>query len=233
MGACAASSMTSGDATANVEIYGMPISGNVIPCVTFATDSNCGKFVFKDMLKGELKSAEMLAVNPWSQMPSMKDGGYCLAESGAILRYLANVYNIEAYGGMDAKARGTIDWALDWIGTNFGKNYANIWYPVAGFGAAPDDQKKANQDAVDNLNTFAAKFLPAGKKFISGDRMSIADHKLGCLVWYLDQPAIKKKTGFELPPRFKTYVQDYLAALSPASKEFLKAGEGFMQSKEA
>eukprot|EP00928_Gymnodinium_smaydae_P048887 TRINITY_DN32749_c0_g1_i1.p1 TRINITY_DN32749_c0_g1~~TRINITY_DN32749_c0_g1_i1.p1 ORF type:complete len:253 (+),score=69.37 TRINITY_DN32749_c0_g1_i1:62-760(+) len=232
MGACAATSMQSVESTADVDIYGMPISGNVIPCVTFAMDSKCGKFVFKDMMKGELKSAEMLKVNPWGQMPSMKDGEYCLAESGAILRYLANVYNMDAYGGFDAKARGTIDWALDWIGTNFGQNYFKIWYPVAGFAPAPEDQKKANEDAVANLKTFESKFLSGGKKFITGDRMSIADYKLGCLLWYLDQPAIKKKTGFELPARFKMYVQDYKAALSPASQEFLKAGEGFMQTKE-
>merc|ERR1712187_875497 len=134
--------------------------------------------------------------NPWGQMPSMGDGTFSLAESSAILRYLANTYAISAYGGMDAKERARIDWALDWAATNFSKNYADIWYPVAGFGAEPADRAEANQTATANIIMFEKKFLTG--KFIGGESLNIADYKIGTMMWYLDHPSIKKKTGFEL-----------------------------------
>merc|ERR1712083_1144405 len=130
---------------------------------------------------------------------------------------------------MDAKERAQIDWALDWASTNFSKNYADIWYPVAGFGPEPADRKAANQNAVDNLKKFEEKFLT--NKFIGGGIISIADYKIGCLLWYLDHPTIKAKTGFELPPRSKKYVQDWYAALSQESRDFLGAAKGFLDSK--
>jgi glutathione S-transferase len=176
----------------------------------------------------------MLAINPWAQMPSMSDGDFALAESNAILRYIAHAYAPEAYGGGFQAAAfdkmGEIDWALDWISTNFYNNFRMIWYPVAGFGDAPEDQKAENDKAVQNLTTFANKFL-ADKKFVGGDSLSIADYKLGVWCWYLGHEVIKAKTGYENPARITQYVNDFLAATS--SKEFLDAADGFMKSKGA
>ena len=41
---------------------------------------------------------EMLKINPWHQMPNMSDGALNLAESGAIIRYIANKYAPSTYG---------------------------------------------------------------------------------------------------------------------------------------
>eukprot|EP00930_Biecheleria_cincta_P018825 TRINITY_DN14539_c0_g1_i2.p1 TRINITY_DN14539_c0_g1~~TRINITY_DN14539_c0_g1_i2.p1 ORF type:complete len:154 (+),score=23.53 TRINITY_DN14539_c0_g1_i2:318-779(+) len=130
--------------------------------------------------------------------------------------------------------RPTVAWGAsstghDWCSTNFSKNYADIWYPVAGFGPAPSDQNAANAAATENLNKFAAQFLAKGKFIGDSDTLSIADYKCATLFWYLDHKTVKAKTGFELPPRIKTYVQDFLAACP--SKAFLDAGSGFMDSK--
>lgn len=221
--------MTNSSATGQVKVYGMPVSANVMPSSMLAMDVGCGGMEFKDMMKGELKNPEMMAINPWSQMPSMSDGDFNLAESNAVLRYIANTYAPNLYGGNDAKRKAIIDWALDWSSTNFSKNYANIWYPVAGFGPAAPDQAKANAEATENIKKFEEKFL-SKTKFIDGDSLSIADYNIGVRMWYLDHPIIKKKMSFELTPRMKTYVQDWLAAL-PKSKSFLDAADGFMQSK--
>merc|ERR1711862_516606 len=143
---------------------------------------------------------------------------------------MANVYDIASYGGFDAQERGRIDWAFDWAATHFSKNYSDIWYPVAGFGAPPADQKEANAKATQNLQTFEDLFL-TNKKFICGGSMCIADYKIGTLLWYLNHPAIKKNTGFELTPRCKQYVEDWYAALSPNSQKFLEDAKGFFDSK--
>uniref|UniRef100_A0A7S2J540 Glutathione S-transferase n=1 Tax=Alexandrium andersonii TaxID=327968 RepID=A0A7S2J540_9DINO len=215
--------------TMSVEIYGMEISGNVIPPVLFAMDKKCGKFVRKDMMKGELKTQEFLKINPWGQMPAMQDGKFCLAEGNAILRYLANKYCPSAYGGSDLKSKAMIDWALDWANTNFMKQYAGIWYPTVGFGSPPEDQKAVNDACTENLNKFAKLFL-ATTKFVGGDSPSIADYKCAVLFWYLDFPAIRQqRAGFELPERIKAYVKDFMDTCE--SKDFLSGGSGFMASK--
>lgn len=75
----------------------------------------------------------MSQVNPWHQMPNMSDGALNLAESGAIIRYIANKYAPDTYGGTDVAKKAVIDWALEWMSTNFGKtDFSNIWYPVTG-----------------------------------------------------------------------------------------------------
>mmetsp|Transcript_19053 Transcript_19053/g.51806 ORF Transcript_19053/g.51806 Transcript_19053/m.51806 type:complete len:219 (-) Transcript_19053:97-753(-) len=215
----------------SAEIYGMPISANVIPAVLFAMDKKCGKFVMKDMMAGELKSDEFLAINPFAQMPAMKDGDFCLAEGNAILRYLARKYAPDAYGGKDVKKTAVIDWALDWANTNFMKHYQGIWYPTAGFGPPPEDQKTMNQAATENLDMFAKTFLASGKFVGGGDSPSIADYKLAVLFWYLDFPAIKQtRDGFDTPERIKNYVKDFMEKCE--SKEFLHDAENFIKSKE-
>jgi glutathione S-transferase len=221
--------MTATSATGQVKVYGMDISANVIPEVLFCRDKGCGDFEFKNMMTGELKSPEMLKINAWGQMPSMSDGSFYLAESNAILRYLANAYDISCYGGLDVQERARIDWALDWASTNFSKNWTDIWYPVAGFGTAPADQKEANGKAIENLQKFEAQFLKG--QLIGGDKLNIADYKIGTLFWYLNHPAIKKKANFELTPRCKKYAEDWYAALSPSSQKFLEAAKGFFDSK--
>jgi len=212
----------------SVVIYGMPISGNVIPAVLLAMDSKCGHMEMMNIMTGEHKTPEKLAINPWHQMPAMKDGDLCLAEGNAILRYIGNKYATKTYADLSIEQKALVDWALDWCGTNFYKQYMQIWYPTVGFGAPPDDQAAANAAATENLEKFAAKFL-SSSKFIAGDVVSIADYKCAIQFWYCDFPVIKAKTGFEVPPRIKQYVADFMEVCQ--SQEFLEGAKGFMASK--
>ena len=116
----------------DVIIYGMPISANVIPASLLAMDNKCGHMEMMNIMEGAHKTPEMLAINPFHQMPSMKDGEFCLAEGNAILRYIACKYCPAAYGGTvggDAQlcARAEADWAMDWCSTNFQNQFKLIW----------------------------------------------------------------------------------------------------------
>lgn len=215
--------------TGKVEIYGMAISANVIPPVLFCLDNKCGEMKEMNIMTGEHKSEAHLAKNPFGQMPYMVDGEVAIAESTAILRYLAKVYKPTAYG-LTAADQAKYDWAMDWVGTNFTpESYKGIWYPVAGFAAPPTDQNACNKAALEKLDTFAKKFLVG--KFIGGNSLSIADYKFGPLVWYMSHKAIQAKSKWTNPPRIEKYVNDWKEALSPESTEFLKAGWGFMDTK--
>ena len=46
-----------------------------------------------NIMTGAHKTPDMLAINPWHQMPNMTDGDVSIGESGAIVRYIAETYN--------------------------------------------------------------------------------------------------------------------------------------------
>jgi glutathione S-transferase len=214
----------------SVEIHGMAASAGSMSPILFAMDGGFGKMVEMDLFTGAHKAPEALEMNPFGQIPTMKDGNVCLAQSNAILRYLAKKYMPSAYGSDDLVKRAEIDWALDWALTNFApKHFTFIWYPCVGFGPAPTDQAAVNAEAVENLGTFAAKFLAGDRKFVGGDILSIADYRCGMMFWFLGHSVIKAKVNFELPERIVKYVDDWKAALKSA--DMLKASEDFMKSK--
>jgi len=213
-----------------VKVRGMPISGNVIPAVMLCQTLGCGDMEMMNIMEGAHMTPEMLKINPWHQMPNMSDGDVHLAESGAIIRYIANMYAPAMYGGSNMKAKATIDWALEWAATNFSKNFSHIWYPTAGFGSPPDDQAAANAKAVENLELFETKFLCGPGKFVGGSESpTIADYVCAARFHMCGHAACKKLTGFELPAKIAAYVEDFLAAC-PA-REFLKAHDGFLDTK--
>jgi len=216
-------------AAGKVVVYGMGISGNVIPTVLFCLDYNCGGMEMMNILKGEHKTPEKLALNPFGQMPIMVDGDVQIAESSAILRYLAKVYAPEAYG-LTVREQAVTDWAMDWVATTFTPDYyKGIWYPVAGFGPKPEDQEAVNKAAAEKLDIFAKRFLT--NRFIGGDELCIADYKFGPLAWYMSHPAIRKHANWKNPRRIRRYVEDFKCALSVGSRKFLEEGWGFMDTK--
>jgi len=214
----------------SVIIRGMPVSGNVIPAVLLAKTLGVGDMEMMNIMEGAQMTPEMLKINPWHQMPNMTDGDVNIAESGAIIRYIANKYAPHMYGGDDMGAKAVIDWALEWASTNFSKNFSTIWYPTAGFGAPPDDQEAANKKSVENLELFASKFLSGPGKFVGGAATpTIADYVCATKFHMCGHAACKAKTGFELPAKIKIYVLDFMTACP--SKDFLQAHDGFLSTK--
>src|SRR5690606_63545 len=67
-----------------------------------------------DLMKGELKTPAMLAINPTGKLPILDDGGVIVTESAAIALYLADRYSLgELAPAFDDPARATyLRWAL-------------------------------------------------------------------------------------------------------------------------
>ncbi len=55
------------------------------------------ELVFVDLAKGEHKQPEFLAINPFGQVPVIDDNGIVIADSNAILVYLAKAYGGERW----------------------------------------------------------------------------------------------------------------------------------------
>ncbi len=74
-----------------MKIYGDRISGNCLK-VKWVSDHLALPYswIDVDVVKGETRSADFLALNPWGQVPTVVfDDGRTLAQSNAIIRYLA------------------------------------------------------------------------------------------------------------------------------------------------
>ena len=69
----------------SVKIYGMSLSGNVIPPALLALDTGAGEFVHKSIMgDSEMKTPEMLKCNPWCACPHAKK--LCPEVAAAALR---------------------------------------------------------------------------------------------------------------------------------------------------
>lgn len=131
-----------------------------------------------DLLKGEHRSAEFRSVNPSGKVPVLQDGDLQLPESGAILRYLAENYGSGKLLPADKQLRARVDQWLFWQASEGGPVLIKPFYQrlmERMQGHAPDDA--AFQQAVQACDAPLQHLDEglAGKQFLVGDELTIAD----------------------------------------------------------
>jgi glutathione S-transferase len=98
-----------------IELYEFGLSGNCHKVRLFL--SLLGVNYKSHMLNGaerEQKSAEFLAINPFGQVPALKDGEIIIRDSQAILVYLARAYGGDSWFPVDAQKSAEI---TEWLST--------------------------------------------------------------------------------------------------------------------
>lgn len=85
--------------------------------------------VVVDLLKGEHHEAEYVKLNPNRLVPVLEEGDFVLTESSAILKYLADKFDLSSYPkGLQERAR--VNERMDWLNTQFFREYGyNLIYP--------------------------------------------------------------------------------------------------------
>merc|ERR1719491_1974182 len=174
-----------------LEIYGIPASMNSMGPILFAEFNKLGnmKPCMPGQKEGGTEDETFKAINPFHGVPTMKDGEFCLAESNAILRYMAKVYAPKFCSEQNPKVRARIDWAMDRFSSVMGADVVKTLYVCFGYAepakegeeeAATERELQENAKvALTNLEEFAKHFLPDNNtKFITGDELSIADFKV-------------------------------------------------------
>ena len=82
-----------------IKLYNFPRSGHahraelMLSLLQLPTE-----LIFVDLAKGEHKTPEFLAINPFGQVPAIDDGGTIISDSNAILVYLAKRYGLTQIG---------------------------------------------------------------------------------------------------------------------------------------
>jgi len=86
-----------------IKLYGHEMSGNSYKARLFLELLNLDyEWIKVDLMKGEHKSPEYLALNPFGQVPLLVNGDTKLADAQAILVYLARQYGGDHWLPLDA-----------------------------------------------------------------------------------------------------------------------------------
>src|ERR687887_508784 len=144
---------------------------------------------------GKKGTDEFLAKDPADLTPLLEEGGLprgSLWESCAIMQYLCNKHGLDHFYPTDPAERALTDSAMFYLVGTLYPYLARATYPTLGFpqyagevatAPAADDEMKerAARDAEAALPQpleAYEKFFLKGRKFIGGDRPSIADIRL-------------------------------------------------------
>ncbi len=132
-----------------------------------------------DLFKGEQRAPAYAALNPNMRMPVLEDGDYVLWESNAILQYLAAKRPESGLWPSDLRAQANVSRWLNWesahwapAGTPFA--FERVVKKLAGLGA-PDPAEIARGEQPFHAAAQALDTSLRGKKWLVGDRLTIAD----------------------------------------------------------
>src|SRR5256885_470772 len=113
-----------------MKLYMHPVSMTSRPVRLFIHDNKipCEEHVV-DLMTGEHYKEPFTRINPNRLVPVLEDDGFKLTESSAILKYLADKTNSPTYP-KDLKARAKVNEMMDWLNTNFYRDWGyNLCYP--------------------------------------------------------------------------------------------------------
>ena len=124
-----------------------------------------------DLIEGEQRSSEFLALNPFGQVPVLVDGDVVLRDSSAILVYLGRKFGRGDWLPVDAEGEARVQ---EWLATAAsevarGPAFARL---ITVFGA-DGDLVEAQERSHALLDIFDRHL--AGHAFLAGDGPTIAD----------------------------------------------------------
>ena len=134
-----------------------------------------------DLLAGAHLTASYKSINPCALVPVLEDGEFRLTESSAILKYLADKFESNAYP-RDLKLRAKVHEAMDWFNTGLYRvmGYSFI-YPqlYAHHRKEPEEVNRGTiewgrEQTMQALSLLDRHWLAQGR-FLCGDRMTLAD----------------------------------------------------------
>ncbi|TAK45056.1 MAG: glutathione S-transferase family protein [Betaproteobacteria bacterium] len=136
-----------------------------------------------DLFTGEHYQEPFATINPNRLVPVLEDGDFRLTESSAILKYLADKIGSPAYP-RDLKQRARVNEMMDWLNTNFYREYAyNLIYPqLFPHMKRPSDEVQqatlewGKERAKGWLQVLNDHWIGPDRQFLCGDRITIADY---------------------------------------------------------
>ena len=179
-----------------MKLYTYPITSNALKLELMINAANIKiDRQLVNLIRGEQKTQEFLALNPLGKIPLLVDGDQVFTESNALLIYLATHYQTRLWPIDETLQAHVLQW-LFW--------QATVWGPAAGtfhhqhvvrpaWGLRCDREALVQQQA--NL-TVACRQLEAhlhqrskqqSQLFLAGDDLSVADLSVAALLLFRQQ----------------------------------------------
>src|SRR5882672_1191500 len=136
-----------------------------------------------DLMTGAHYQEPYASLNPNKLVPMLDDDGFKLTESSAILKYLAEKFDLPEYP-KDLKQRAKVNEVMDWLNTNFYREWAyNLCYPqlFPHLKRRSDEAQAATlefgkENAKRWLKILNDHWIGPKKTYLCGDQLTIADY---------------------------------------------------------
>jgi glutathione S-transferase len=168
----------------SVKLYMHPFSITSRPVRLFIAENGikCDEQVV-DLMTGEHHKEPYVSLNPNRLVPMLEDGDFRLTESSAILKYLADKYDLPSYP-KDLKKRAKVNEIMDWFNTNFYRDWGyGLAYPQL-FPHHKRRSDEAHAGAIEWGKEGSKKWLQIlndhwigpKRRYLAGDEVTIADY---------------------------------------------------------
>jgi glutathione S-transferase len=178
-----------------IRIWGRANSGNVKKVLVVAEELNIPfERIDAGMQFGVVDTPEYRKLNPNGRVPTIEDGTFVLWESHSICRYLAMKYGGETIYPVQPAARASVDRWLDWVLSTVAPADTPVFWGTIRTPAEKRDPAAiaANTKKLADIFQILEERL-AGRQYIDGDRVTLADLVLGIFVYrYLHNPHLSR-----------------------------------------
>jgi glutathione S-transferase len=174
-----------------MKIYGHPASTCTRKVLCTLNEKGAPyEFIIVDITKGEQKSPEHLARQPFGVVPALDDDGFMLYESRAMIRYLDGKLSGVSLTPSDLRARAMMDQWISVETSNFTPYamkviYQSLFAKWRGFEPDLTALKEGRAGTVKALEVLEPAL--EGRTHLVGDTFTLADLNYAPYLQYLDQ----------------------------------------------
>jgi glutathione S-transferase len=198
-----------------LELFDFPTSGNARKVRLLLAELGL-EFAHVPVPRDRPRPDWYLALNPFGGVPAIRDGELVLAESQAILRYLATREGRDDLYPADPAGRAQVDWALDaWTTTAFPRIFplyralvaetrdeAGVPHPER---ADPDRVEQTLDGAREGFGLFETFVADDGT--VVGDGFTIADCACGPVLLTVEGWPLDLDTDFPKLARIRASIE--------------------------
>jgi len=173
-----------------MKLYMHPVSMTSRPVRLLIAENNVDvEEQLVDLFTGEHTQGEYAAINPNKLVPVLEDSDFRLTESSAILKYLADKFDLPSYP-KDLQKRARVNERMDWFNTQFYRDFGyGLNYPqlFPNQKRPSDEVQKATlawgkEHAEGWLEVLDKHLIGPNQQYLCGDEITIADYFGVCLI---------------------------------------------------